>query len=680
MSIDNLKMTKAEAKIRIPKLRDLIDDLRYRYHVLDDPRVTDTQYDPLMRELVALEGQYPEFYDPNSPSQKVGGAPLKEFKSVPHQKPMISLSDAFDEQEMRAWELRLEKLVGRAALEKSGYFCEIKMDGLSASLVYENGVFKYGLTRGDGLIGEDITNNLKTIASIPLKLRAGSKYYNQAKNQRVEIRGEVYMPLSSFKKLNLERKKHGEAEFANPRNAAAGSLRQLDPKITASRQLAFMAYAVLGFKTKTHEEEHQIARDLGFPTDERNRACRNLKEIFELWHHWSKLRAGLPYQIDGMVVNLNDNALFQKLGAVGKAPRGAMAFKWPAEEVTTMLEDIVVRVGRTGVLTPVAYLKPVTVAGSTVSRATLHNVDEIVKKGILIGDTVVIRKAGDVIPEVVSAIKELRSGKEKKFQMPKVCPMCGGPVTRAAGEAAYKCTNRRCFAVRLRELEYFVSKAAFDIDGLGPKVIVKLLNEGLIKDAADLFTLKVGDLEPLERFAEKSAQNIILAIQNSRKIGLDRFLNALGVPLVGNKTATDVAKKFVTLDKVARADFADFNAIYGIGEKVARSLADYFADPAKQKFLAKLLAAGVVATPFHQAIKSDKLAGQTVVVTGSLETMTREEAHRRVVEAGGNVGSAVSPKTSYVVVGADPGSKHAQAQKLGVKILNEQEFLKLIGG
>lgn len=669
-------MDKKEIKNRIEKLRELIDDLRYRYHVLDDPKATDAQYDSLMRELVGLEEQYPEFFDPNSPSQKVGGQPLKEFKNITHQSPMISLNDAFDEKEMRAWEARLEKLVRRSEIEKSGYYCEIKMDGLAVSLVYEAGNLKYGATRGDGQIGEDITENLKTIASIPLKLRKNSPYF---KKSRVEIRGEVYMPLSSFEKLNLQRKKSGEPEFANPRNAAAGSLRQLDPKISASRKLSFMAYAALGFETETHQQEHQIAKDLGFPVNKLNQFCKNLEAVFNLWHEWKKMRESLPYQIDGMVVNINDNELFKKLGAVGKAPRGAMAFKWPAEEVTTLLEDITVQVGRTGVLTPVAYLKPVTVAGSTVSRATLHNMDEIEKKDILIGDTVVIRKAGDIIPEVVSVVKELRTGQEKKFRMPRVCPMCGGPVERKTGEVAFRCSNKKCFAVRFRELEYFVSKAAFDIDGLGPKVIEKLLGEGLIKDAADLFTFKVGDLEPLERFAEKSAQNIILSIQSRKEISLERFLNALGIPLVGVKTATDVAKKFVTMEQVERAGFDDFNAIYGIGEKVARALADYFADNSKQKFLKKLLDNGIKVLPYSLNLKSEVLAGQTVVVTGSLKTMTREEAHQRIIEAGGSVGSSVSSKTNYLVVGSDPGSKYAQAQKLGVKILAEHEFLNLIG-
>ncbi|MEI6040588.1 MAG: NAD-dependent DNA ligase LigA, partial [Candidatus Berkelbacteria bacterium] len=413
-------MNKQDAKIRIEKLSQVIDNFRYRYHVLDDPEVKDGDYDSLMHELVGLENEYPDLKSSNSPSQKVGGEPLKKFENVTHIAPMISLNDVFDETELADWYDRLVKLAGVKEIEKSGFFAELKMDGLAVSLVYEKGELVYGATRGNGKVGEVITENLKTVRAIPLKLRKESKYYT---DKRVEVRGEVFMPIKSFNDLNKDRVKINEPEFANPRNAAAGSLRQLDSKITASRNLDFMAYGEIGIDVDFHEDEHNVAKDLGFPTGKYNKFCANILEIIELWHDWTKIRPKLPYQIDGMVVVLNDKKIFDKLGIVGKAPRAAVAFKWPAEEVTTVLEDIKIQVGRTGVLTPVAVLRPVVVAGSTVARATLHNLDEINKKDIRIGDTVVIRKAGDVIPEVVKVIEKLRTGQEKVFQMPKNCPI-----------------------------------------------------------------------------------------------------------------------------------------------------------------------------------------------------------------------------------------------------------------
>jgi DNA ligase (NAD+) len=672
-------MNKEEAKVRIEKLRKYIDDLRYRYHVLDDPTVTDADYDSLMHELVGLEEQFPEFLDPNSPSQKVGGKPLDKFRSVKHEYSMLSLNDAFSEDEMKEWYVRLVRLVGNKVIDDSGYYSEIKMDGLAISLVYETGALAYAATRGNGFIGEDITNNIKTIKAIPLTLRQESKYWEIAKNGRIEIRGEIYMPIKSFETLNKERLEKGLPLFANPRNAAAGSVRQLDPKITASRNLDFMGYGMIGVRVDTHEEEHAVIKDLGLPVNKYNKYCKSLEEVFKLWHDWEKIRPKLPYQIDGMVVNLNDKRVFERLGVVGKSPRGAIAFKWPAEEATTMLEDIEVRVGRTGVLTPTAHLKPVVVAGSTVSRATLHNADEIEKKDIRIGDTVVIRKAGDIIPEVVKSIKELRSGKEKIFKMPKECPMCGGGVYRKPHEVAYRCSNVKCFAIEKRSLEHFVSKAAFDIEGLGEKIIEQLMNVGLVKDPSDLFTLKVGDLEPLERFAEKSASNLIGSIESHKGISLERFIYALGIPLVGTETATDIAKKFGSLERVVEASREEFNAIYGIGKKVAESIADYFEDSEKKAYIKRLLDDGVKVKNYHSPVLANKLQGKTFVVTGTLEFMTRDDAHKRIVENGGKVGSSVSKSTDYLVVGESPGSKLEKAKSLGVKILDEKEFLSLLG-
>ncbi len=675
-------MNKDEIKVRIEKLRGYIDDLRYRYHVLDDPTITDMDYDSLTRELVELERQYPEFYDKNSPSQKVGGAPLDKFVKVTHASPMLSLGDAFDEKEMKDWFERMVKLVGAEALEKSGFYCELKMDGLASSLVYENGEFVYGATRGDGKIGENITENLKTVESIPLRLRKNSKFFHEG---RIEIRGEVYMPKKSFEDLNKLREQNGEELFANPRNAAAGSLRQLDPKIVALRNLDFRAYAAIGVAVSTHEQEHAAAKDLGFISNSENTFCRNLDEIFELWYKWEKLRPSLPYQIDGMVVNVNDKELFAQLGVVGKAPRGAMAFKWPAEEATTIIEDIQVNVGRTGTLTPVAFLRPVLVAGSTVSRATLHNMDEIVRKDLKIGDTVIVRKAGDVIPEVVRPIVELRTGKEKDFVMPEVCPMCGGAAVQKPGEVAFRCVNKNCFASLRRRLEHFVSKAAFNIDGLGPQIIDRLLDEGLIEDASDLFLLKESDVSGLDRFGAKSATNLINSIQEHKKIGLARFIYALGVANVGEETVRDiVANLQLTTNNpqqiilmIKEKSLEQWQEVPDIGPVVAGSIFDYFHDEHNLEFIERLLNNGVEIL-VEATKKSDKLVGLTFVLTGGMEKMTRDEAKSRIRELGGDVSESVSKKTSFVVAGSDAGSKLEKAQKLGVKVIGEDEFLEQI--
>lgn len=671
-------ISKSEVKERIEKLRKVIDETRYRYHVLNDPTVTDADYDSLMKELVELEQKYPEFYDANSPSQKIGGEPLKKFKTVPHKYPMLSLNDAFDEIEIKSWYDRAARLVGEEAINKAGFYCELKMDGLAVSLVYEKGELAYALTRGDGKVGEDVTSNIKTIKSIPLKLRDKSKYFNLVKNKRIEIRGEVYMPTSSFEVLNKERAKKSEQLFANPRNAAAGSIRQLDPKISASRNLDFMGYALIGMNNETHEEEHKIISDLGLPSNGHNKFCHTLDEITKLWHEWEKKRPKLPYQIDGMVININNEKLFEKLGVVGKAPRGAVAFKWPAEEVTTKVLDIIVQVGRTGTLTPVAHFDPVVAAGSTVSRATLHNQDEIDKKDIRIGDTVVIRKAGDVIPEVVKSIKDLRTGKEKKFVMPKKCPICGGEVERKTGEAAYRCLNKKCYAIKFKELTHFVSKKAFDIDGLGPKILEKLMTEDLIKDASDIFTLKIGDLEPLERFAEKSAQNAIDSIEQSKSITLARFIYALGIRNVGEQTAIDLAEKYHTIENLITATSEDLNSIYDVGPVVAKSIYEYFKDEKNIHFVKNMLKNGVNIQGVEKKEVKAEIADKTFVFTGGLDSMTRDDAKALVRKYGGSISESVSTKIDYVVAGESTGSKYEKAKRLGVKIINEKEFLELI--
>ncbi|AKM82020.1 MAG: ligase, NAD-dependent, DNA ligase (NAD+) protein [Berkelbacteria bacterium GW2011_GWE1_39_12] len=667
--------TKEDAKFRAEKLRKLIDDLRFRYHVLDDPTVTDEIYDSLTRELVGIESQFPDLKTADSPTQRVGGEPLKEFQQVKHVSPMLSLTDVFDEQELKNWENRIFRLASEKEIKESGFYCEIKMDGLAISLIYENGILIQAATRGNGQIGEDVTENVKTIQSIPLKLREDSTFYTA---NRIEVRGEVYMPKKSFEKMNVDRKIKGEVMFANPRNAAAGSIRQLDSKITAKRKLAFMAYSLLGIETEKltfHEQEHLIAKDLGFPVNTHNQFCEDLKCIENYFERMEKERPKLPYQIDGIVININDENLFKKLGTIGKAPRGAVAYKWPAEEATTIVEDIQVSVGRTGVLTPIAFLRPVLVAGSTVSRATLHNEDELRKKDIRIGDTVVIHKAGDVIPEVEKVLIELRTGKEKEFNFPKTCPECGGKVVREAGKAAYRCENKDCFVVRQRSLQHFVSKAAFDMEGLGPKIINKLFEEKLISDPADLFKLKKSDLEHLERFAEKSSENLINSIQSKKKIEFPRFIYALGIPNVGEETAFDLAKRYKSIDELKNASLEDIQNIRDIGPIVAKSIYEYFQDPQNQDFIDRLLKAGV---DIEIVTQSGKLAGKTFVFTGGLENLSRDQAKEKVRLLGGDISESVGKDTSFIVAGKDPGSKLEKAKKLGVEILDEDHFLNLI--
>lgn len=668
-------MNRNEAEQRIEKLKALIEKYRYSYHVLDKSEVSDEVNDSLKHELQELENQYPEFITPDSPTQRVGGKSLEKFAKVTHAQPMLSLTDAFSFDELEDWEARNFKI--RPA--RSDYFAELKIDGLAVSLIYENGILVRGATRGDGRVGEEVTNNLKTIEAIPLRLNLKS----QSSNLKIEVRGEVYMPIEIFEKLNKKYKKEGKALLANPRNAAAGSIRQLDLKVAAGRKLSFIAWDLVYHfvsdikSVSTHHEAHKILTKLGFKTIRENRYCKNLDEVENLKVEMEKIRAKLPFQIDGIVVQINNNDLKEKLGVVGKAPRGMIAYKFAPEEATTIVEDIGVNVGRTGVLTPVAFLKPILVAGSTISRATLHNEDEIRKKDIRIGDTVVVHKAGDVIPEVEKVILELRPKNAREFHFPKTCPQCGGPVERAEGKVAYRCLNKKCFTIQRRTLEHFVSRAAFDMAGLGPKIINKFIEEGLIKDAADLFDLKVGDIEPLERFAEKSAQNIVNTIQSHQKISLARFIYALGIPNVGEETAIDLAGEFYTIDKIRQASLDEIDIIRDIGGIVAKSIYDWFQDKDNIHFIERLLKAGVQIIG-SQKTESGELKNKTFVFTGGLETVTRDEAKEKIRNLGGDVSESVSKETSYVVAGSEPGEKYSHAKEFGVRIIDEQEFLELI--
>lgn len=660
------KISFKQAKERVQKLRELLEQYSYEYYVLDKPTVDDAVYDGLSNELKELESAYPDLITADSPTQRVGGLALEKFDKVEHAYQMLSLADVFSKDELIEWEERVKKLVPGRKLD---YFAEMKIDGLSIMLTYKNGKFARGATRGDGRVGEDVTQNLKTISSIPLKLNGNFP-------DTLNVRGEVYISKADFEKINAEQEKSGGQVYANPRNLAAGSLRQLDSRITAKRHLQTYIYEIYDETgARTHEEKHKLLRELGFSTSEYVKHCETIDEVIEYCSLWDDKRDTLPFQVDGIVVNVNDNKTFDDLGSVGKTPRAAVAYKFPAEQATTKILDIQIGIGRTGALTPVAIMNPVRLAGTTVSRATLHNEDEIKRKDIRIGDTVVVQKAGDIIPEILRSLPELRDGSEKNFKMPKVCPVCGGPIVRPEGEAVSRCANKDCFAIKALSLEHFVSKDAFDIDGLGEKSVELLLQEGLVSDAADFFALTEGDLLPLERFAEKSAKNLVESIQAHKKTTLSRFIYALGIRHVGTITASDVAAHFGNLEAIKDASLDELFEIEGIGEIVADSIYDWFRDAKNLKLLEKLKAAGA---RYEKVTRGTKLTGQTFVITGSLGTMTREAAEEKIRLLGGKASGSISKSTTYLVVGENPGSKLAKAESLGVTVINEDMLLELI--
>ncbi len=688
-------MTKKEAKIRLEKLRAEIDRIRYHYHVLDESIVPDGVKDSLQRELAAIEAEYPELITPDSPSQRVAGEPVEGLEKVRHSEPMLSMNDVFNQDELAAWAERLGKQ-GADLATSEAYFAELKVDGLSIALIYEDGRLVRGATRGDGTVGEDVTHSVRTIEAIPLELTVHKAAYQRAirglsaterrqldqaikraQQGAFEPRGEAYIPKETFEQVNMARAEEGLPLLANPRNAAAGAIRQLDPKEAKAKGLSFMGFGLARQEeyASTHKLVHRLLDCFGFQTSP-STACGSLDEVQAFYKRF-QARERLAYLIDGVVVSVNDTKLFRRLGVVGKAPRGIVAYKFAAEEVATKVLEMTVQVGRTGALTPLAVLEPVQVAGTTVSRATLHNEDEIARKDIRIGDTVIIRKAGDIIPEVVRPLEKLRTGAEKKFRMPKDCPICNSPVVRAEDEAVSRCTNTNCYAVQIEQLKHFVGKGGFDIDGLGPQIIEQLMAEDLIQDAADLFALKEGDLEPLERFAEKSAKNLVDSLESSKRITLERFLVALGIRHVGATTARDLAEHFETLDNFLKANLEELTEIDGIGTVVAESIAEWLANDAHQQFVAKLLANGVTVLPPER--QSQTLKGKTFVITGTLETMSREAAEAAIRAHGGKATGSVSAKTDYVVVGDNPGSKADKARKIGIDILNETELRKLLG-
>lgn len=708
--------TREEAKKRIEKLKKVINHHRYFYHVLDKQEISESALDSLKKELFDLEQKYPELITPDSPTQRIAGKPLKKFEKVRHPQPMLSFNDAFSKKDMTEWQDRISKLLMPEECSHLDFYCELKIDGLAVELIYENSpsplghrgrrkIFKTGSTRGDSLIGENVTQNLKTIEAIPLRLRDKEEAINELEKEglketvkeifkegfkKIVVRGEVFIPRKELERINKEQRKKGLPVFANPRNMAAGSIRQLESQITAQRRLDSFIYDLVGdLDGRTHEEKHKILKCLGFKTNPYNKYCRNLKEVFEFHNYWQSRREKLPYEIDGIVVIVNSNKIYTKLGIVGKAPRAAIAFKFPLKEATTVVEDIRIQVGRTGALTPVAYLKPVKIGGATISRATLHNEDEIKKLGVKIGDTVIIGRAGDVIPDVVKVLSGLRTGKEREFKFPQNCPACNGKVIRKEKKAVWRCINPKCFARQREYFCHFVSRRAFDIVGLGPKIIDKLLEVGLISDPADLFKLEVGDIIPLERFDEKSAKNLIEAIQSKKKITLSRFIYALGIRNVGQETAQNLAEILGSLEKLEKASSEKLQAIMDIGPIVAESIYDYFKNKKNLEFLEKLEKAEIEIKSLKfkvsrksgipsEAGQSSKLKGLIFVLTGNLESMAREEAKEKIRLLGDKVSESISKKTDYLVVGREPGSKLERAKRLGVKIINEREFISML--
>ncbi|MFH1759379.1 MAG: NAD-dependent DNA ligase LigA [Patescibacteria group bacterium] len=710
------KLDKKEARERVEKLKKEISHHRYLYHVLDKQEISDAALDSLKKELFDLEQQFPDLVTSDSPTQRVGGKPLRQFKKAEHinwqgeSSRMNSLNDAFSKEDMLAWLKRLEnylssgaghseqreeslKILRQAQNDGKLFYCDPKMDGLAIELVYEDGVLVRGATRGNGRIGEEVTQNIKTIEAIPLNLEIRNS--KSEIPRRLVVRGEVFILKKEFERINKEQQKKGGAMYANPRNLAAGSIRQLNPKITANRKLDFYAYGIAGDESNryyqlfpTHAKEYEYLNKVGIKTNPHGRAVEIIDKVFAFFGELKKKRDHLPYEIDGAVISINDNRLRDRLGIVGKSPRSGIAYKFSPKEATTKIKDIKLQIGRTGILTPVAHLEPVQVAGVTISHATLHNYDEIKRLGVKIGDTVIVSRAGDVIPQITNVLKNLRSGKEKAFQMPENCPLCGSKIIKE--NVYYRCSNKKCGAVQREFLRHFVSKPAFNFEGLGGKTLDCFIDKGLISDAADIFFLQKGDIEVLERFGEKSAENIINEVELRKKITLPRFIYSLGILHVGEETAGLLANNFKFqisnfkikdfVNQVTNWGLEDLQNLRDIGPVVAQSIHDWFQDKRNIKLLEKLDEAGV-----QLVIASDRrergnlrLSGKTFVLTGTLDSFSRSEAKEKIRQLGGDVNSSVSQNTSYVVAGADPGSKYEQAKKLKVKILDEKEFRLLL--
>ncbi|MDD3046428.1 MAG: NAD-dependent DNA ligase LigA [Candidatus Pacebacteria bacterium] len=667
-----------EAEKRIEQLKKAINHYRYLYHVKDTSEISDEALDSLKKELFDLEEKYPELVTSDSPTQRIGGEPLAKFEKFKHKKKMTSFNDAFSKEDIENWLNRNLKLLTEEERKKITFYTEPKLDGLAIELIYKNGVLEIGATRGDGTIGENVTQNLKTIESIPLRLRTKEEIEKdlgrEINYKEIIVRGEAILTKEEFKRINEERKINGEEIYANPRNLAAGSIRQLDSKITSGRKLDADFYSLVSdLGQKKHSDEHEILALLGLKTNNKyNKVCLSLTEVFQAYEKMQQKRNDYPYEIDGLVVLINENEIFEKLGIVGKAPRAGIAYKFPQKEATTILENVEFQTGRTGAITPVGILKPVVIEGVTITRTTLHNEDEIKRLELKIGDTVVIARAGDVIPKVVKVLKEMRSGEEKEIVFPKECPSCFSKTFKK--DALWYCLNKNCFNRRYKTIVHFISKPAFDMSGIGPSTIKELLEHKLILDAADLFTLKKGDVMELPLFKEKASSNLIKTIEERKKISLARFIYSLSIPNVGVGTANVLADKFHSLSLLKEASEEDLKNINDVGEVVAGSIVSYFKDLNNLNFIEKLLKQVEV---FYDE-KEEKLKGLTFVLTGTLLKITRDEAKERIRKLGGEVSSSISIKTDYLVIGEKPGSKYEKAKKLGVKIINEKEFYELL--
>lgn len=662
---------------KIEELREKIRYHNYRYYVLDDPTITDAEYDQLMKELAKWETKYPQYINSSSPTQRVGIEPVSGFTTVKHIAPMLSLANAFSSEELRAFDQRVKKIIPQQRLK---YVSELKIDGLAVALVYENGLFVRGATRGDGVTGEEVTSNLRTVKAIPLKL------FGEDIPPRIEVYGEVYIRKSDFKKLNEERIKKGESLFANPRNAAAGSVRQLDPRITAQRHLDTFIYRATfpeGNKFNTHMEVLSYLKKIGFKVNPHIKLCRDIEVAINYCQEWIEKKEEMDYEIDGMVIKVNSLKMREELGSTTRSPRWAIAYKFPAQQETTKVKAIKLQVGSTGAITPVAELEEVTISGSVVKRATLHNQDEIRRKDIRIGDTVLIQKAGEVIPEVVKVIKEKRTGKEKKFVMPTLCPTCGEEVERSEGEVVYRCINPACPDQVRGRIRHFASRNAMDIEGLGPAIIDQLVEKNLIKDISDLYFLKRDDLLSLERMAEKSTDNLLKAIEESKKKSLANLIYGLEIRYVGVHTAEVISRYYPTLDKFKNASLEELIEIKEIGPKIAESIILFFREKENLAIIERLRRAGLNFSQEEEIRIKEKgtqiLTGMQFVLTGTLKDFTRTQAKEIISELGGRVTGSISKKTDYVVAGEDPGSKYQKAQKLCVPIIDEEEFKKIAG-
>ncbi len=673
-------MTPHKNANRAQQLRALLQTYSYEYHVLDAPSVDDAIYDSLFAELKSLEENHPELITPDSPTQRIGGTPLQAFVSVTHSQRMLSLNDVFSSEEVYKWLERIAKLDSHVA--SADFFADIKKDGLACALIYEDGILMRAITRGDGLAGEDVTANVRTIATVPLRLQAQSKEFEKLTNGRTEVRGEIVMYKDVFEKLNIQRASEGKATYANPRNLAAGTIRQLDPKLVAERPLVFMPYDLLretATDIPTNEFAYRAIDNLGFLKNVIAKKLTSVDAVVAFSEEWKDKRLELPYNTDGLVVKINNRSLYSKLGVVGKNPRGAIAIKYPAEQSTTKLLDIFISVGRTGAATPVAVLQPVVVAGSTVQMATLHNEGEIARKDIRIGDTVIIQKAGDIIPEVVEPITALRTDVEKQFIMPRVCPECGTHFTKEEKEAVWRCPNVSCPARMWRHIQHYASKGALDIEGLGEKNVQALLDAGLITDSADLYTITSEQLLKLDRFAQTSADNLVSAVQEKKNPPLAKFLFALGIRHVGAQTAIDIANTFLTLDAVRNATIESLLDVEGVGSVVAESIVSWFAEPDNIQLLKKFKNNGVEPQPVILQKGVGSLNGVKIAITGSLQAMSREQAADAIRERGGVFQTSVGRDTVYLVTAGSVGaSKLAKAEKFGTKIINESAFIQLL--